>query len=102
MAERLRTYAEFWPFYLGEHRQPATRAVHLLGTGSALIFLASAPACRDWAFIPPAILLGYGCAWIGPAGVERHRPPRLQYPLWAPCSDPKMCPLFSLGGPDPH
>src|SRR5882672_9184784 len=97
MAERLRTYAEFWPFYLGEHRQPATRAVHLLGTGSALILLASAAACRDWVFIPPAIILGYGCAWIGHVVVERNRPATFKYPLWSLYSDVRMFALFITG-----
>jgi hypothetical protein len=97
MAKRLQNYAEFWPFYLGEHRQPGTRAVHLLGTGSALILLASAALNRDWVFIPPAIVLGYGCAWIGHLLIERNRPATFTYPLWSLYSDVRMFALFVCG-----
>ena len=32
----IETYAEFWPFYLGEHDQAATRGWHYIGTALAI------------------------------------------------------------------
>jgi hypothetical protein len=40
------TFAEFWPYYLAEHSQPATRAVHLLATLAWLSLLVAALVTR--------------------------------------------------------
>jgi hypothetical protein len=97
MAERFRTYAEFWPFYLAEHRQRGTRAIHLAGTGLALGLLLLAAVTADWAFILPALIVGYGCAWIGHVAIERNRPATFKYPLWSLYSDVRMFALFVCG-----
>ena len=31
--ERIKTYSDFWPYYLQQHSRPQTRAIHFLGTG---------------------------------------------------------------------
>ena len=84
---RLKTYAEFWPFYLGEHSQAGTRALHFLGTLLGLGLLAAALVLWDWRLLASALVTGYGFAWLGHAFIERNRPATFRYPLWSFLSD---------------
>jgi len=42
MSEDFKNFAEFWPYYLGEHAKPTTRALHFAGTGAGLVLTATA------------------------------------------------------------
>ncbi|GAB4227847.1 MAG: DUF962 domain-containing protein [Kiloniellaceae bacterium] len=88
--ERSKTYREFWPRYLGEHRRPATRALHFTGTCLGLLLLAGAVATGHWGLAVAALVCGYAFAWIGHAVVERNRPATFTHPLWSLASDFRM------------
>ena len=86
MADRPSTYAEFWPYYLREHRAPATRAVHYAGSLLALACLAAAVALDRW-FLIGVPILGYGFAWAAHFGIEHNKPATFQYPFYSLASD---------------
>jgi len=94
---RIATYAEFWPYYLGEHRQPRTRALHFVGTALGVVVLIGAIVAQAWWFLLAALVCGYLFAWIGHFFVERNRPATFTYPFWSFYSDFRMLAFWLAG-----
>jgi hypothetical protein len=97
MAQRFQTYAEFWPFYLGEHAKPSTRAVHYVGSIASVAMLVLALATRNWWLLLAVPFFGYGPAWFSHFFIEKNRPATFQAPVWSLISDYRMCGLFLAG-----
>lgn len=100
--QRFRSYAEFWPFYLREHAQPAARLLHYVGSALALAALAGFLLTGKGGWLLAAPIAGYGFAWTAHATVEHNRPATFTHPLWSLISDYRMLLLFVTGrlGPE--
>lgn len=101
MAPQLRTYEEFWPYYVSEHRKAATRALHFLGTTLVLAAVAAAILRSPW-WLLVAPVAGYGPAWIAHFFVEKNRPATFTYPVWSLRGDFRMYGLILRGRMGPE
>ena len=81
MNNHYETLAEFWPFYLSEHRRAANRALHFVGTTSVLVWIGVALARQDPRLLLLAPLNAYGLAWCGHFLIEKNRPATFKYPV---------------------
>ena len=88
--ERIKSFKEFWPYYLGEHSLPLTRALHFVGTTLALVQIIYAVASMTWQPLVGALISGYFWAWIAHYFVEKNRPATFTYPLLSFLADWKM------------
>ncbi len=93
----MKTYKEFWPFYVSQHLHPVSRRLHFIGTGLTFVFLVLAIALKCWLFLLAIPICGYGFAWVGHFVFEKNRPATFKYPVWSLISDYKMFFLTLLG-----
>ena len=94
---KIQSFGEFWPFYLGEHRDPKNRGLHYIGTFLVLSALCFALLQQQYLVLIAIPLLGYGFAWFGHFVVERNRPATFTYPTWSLLADFKMFFFAILG-----
>lgn len=80
---RYESFEEFWPFYVREHSQKATRSLHWIGTTAAASCLAAAAITRRPSLALLAPVAGYGPAWFSHFFIEKNRPATFTYPLWS-------------------
>lgn len=86
MARSFKNLAEFYPYYLEEHRNRMCRRMHFIG--SALVLLALAAGMMvHWKFFLLMPFFGYGFAWLGHLIFEKNRPATFSHPLYSFLSD---------------
>jgi len=89
MNNEFESFEAFWPFYLNEHKKPATRFFHFVGTATLL------PLGIGALFYDPFLiflypLCAYGLAWFSHLAIEKNRPATFKYPINSLLGDFKM------------
>lgn len=83
MTERFSSFREFYPYYLGEHRNRTCRRLHFVGSCVAIAFVAMSVVDRNPWWLLGALLAGYGFAWVGHFFFENNRPATFRHPLYS-------------------
>ena len=89
--------AEFYPFYISEHRHPVSRALHYTGTWFAIGCLVGLAMTANLWWLLGAGVSGYSFAWVGHFLFERNTPATFRHPFYSLASDFRMWWELSLG-----
>jgi hypothetical protein len=101
-ANAISSYRDFWPYYLREHANPATRRIHVVGTVCATGLVVFGALTAHYWLLAAALLAGYGPAWFAHFAVEKNQPATFGYPLWSLVSDFRMAGLYLAGRLSPE
>jgi len=78
-----KTFAEFYPFYLTEHKSRTCRRLHFVGATLGLVCLAALFVTGNPWWLPAGLVCGYAFSWIGHFGFEKNRPASFKRPLYS-------------------
>jgi hypothetical protein len=81
------SFREFYPFYLGEHRDRRCRRLHFIGSTLVLLVVLLAVVTGRWAWLWLVPVAGYGFAWVGHFAYEKNRPATFRHPLYSLMGD---------------
>lgn len=81
------SFAEFYPYYLGEHSNSTCRRLHFVGTSLVMLIFAIAIVKGAWWWLLALPLAGYSFAWVGHFFFEKNRPATFRHPLYSLLGD---------------
>ena len=84
------SFGDFYPFYLSEHSQAATRRLHFLGSSLSLACLLALVVTGNLWWLVAGLVCGYGFAWFSHFAFEKNRPATFRQPLYSFMGDWKM------------
>jgi hypothetical protein len=87
MSDKIKTFAEFYPFYLSQHQNKVCRQLHFIGSSLVLGLLAAYLLHGQLYFLIATPIAGYGFAWVGHFFFEKNRPATFTYPLYSLMGD---------------
>lgn len=80
-------FADFYPYYLGEHQNRTCRRLHVVGTTAMVTYGVLCAATGHYAALFAMPLIGYGFAWVGHFGFEHNRPATFRHPWYSLAGD---------------
>jgi hypothetical protein len=92
-----RSFSEFYPYYLSEHKDPVCRRLHYIGSTLVLTILVTLAVTGLWGYWWLMLLAGYGFAWVGHFKFEHNKPATFKYPFYSLAADWVMYKDFLTG-----
>lgn len=86
----MKSFDEFWPYYVKEHSHPKNRQMHLIGTAIVHVILFYVFVTGDIQFLWLVPVFAYSFSWGGHLLIEKNSPTTFKHPLWTLLADFKM------------
>ncbi len=87
MKKRYASFADFYPYYLSEHRNRTCRRLHFIGSTIVLILVILLLYTQNLWLLVAMPLAGYGFAWVGHFFFENNKPATFHYPWYSLVGD---------------
>jgi hypothetical protein len=81
------SFAQFYPYYLAEHRDSTCRRLHFIGTSLVIALFAYCIGSGNGWLALSIPVAGYGFAWAGHFFFEKNRPATFKHPLYSLIGD---------------
>ncbi|OMJ28008.1 hypothetical protein AYI69_g2532 [Smittium culicis] len=88
------SFAEFYPFYLGEHANRTCRRLHVIGSTIGLSLMAYLLFMGYYMFVLCGLIPGYAFAWVGHFVFEKNTPATFKHPFYSFAGD--MCLIYEV------
>src|SRR5215210_81493 len=95
----IRSFDEFWPYYVRAHSKARTRMLHAIGSVSAVVLFGAAFATNLWLLLAVPVI-GYSFAWYAHFFVEHNKPATFGHPFYSLAADYRMLFLMMAGRMD--
>jgi hypothetical protein len=95
-----KSFKEFWPIYVREHRRLGCRRLHFLGTSISTALIIFALSTHQLWYLPVAVIIGYSFSWTGHFFIEGNRPASLKAPAYSLRGDYRMFWMMLVGRMD--
>lgn len=95
----IRSFQDFWPYYVRAHSKPRTRVLHAVGSVLAILAVVLAFSVSLWLLLA-APLVGYAFAWYAHFFVEHNKPATFGHPFYSLAADYRMLFLMMAGRMD--
>lgn len=87
MNKPFKSFSEFYPYYLSEHKNPTCRRLHFVGSWLVLLVIALGLFTANYLFFWLIPVVGYGFAWVGHFFYENNKPATFKYPVYSLLGD---------------
>ncbi len=94
----LKSFEEFWPYYLHAHENKINRLLHFFGTLLGITTFIYFLYAKNWINLLLSPALGYAFSWIGHFVFEKNKPATFDYFFWSLRGDFKMILLILKKG----